>query len=341
MNIPKISVIVATYNVEAYIAEAMDCLLGQTLAPYEILVINDGSTDGTLALLESRYGDNELVKIISQTNQGVGAVRKLGFDRATGDYLFFCDPDDAISLELFAEFAAALQANPGLELFYFSSRMFKDSAQGREFLRRDTAAPREGVYARGVDLLEDLILAGKYKAATWQYIFKRAMADRFEVRFDGVAHEDHLFSMRVYVHSGLSYAVRGDRYFQRVRAGSLTNSIKDERYVHTHYDAYRWTIEEFKQHRAAFAQAQEVARTYMRLGVKLALQGAVKHRVRTPAGLFALTRQDAKVFGLGMRGGLTLMAPWLAFLRLKLRFEMRALGRWVRGGLWLRIGARS
>lgn len=331
MPSPKISVIVATYNVEAYIVETMECLLGQAFAPYEIIIINDGSTDGTLALLESRYGDNSTVKIVTQANQGIGPVRKTGFDLATGDYLFYCDPDDVVSLALFEEFATALAANPAMELFYFSKRSFSDSPSGRKFFRRDTAPSREGVYARGIDLLEDLILQGKYKAATWQYIFKRSMTDRFEVSFEGVAHEDHVFSMNVYLHSELTYAIKADRYFQRVRPGSLTNSLKDEYYVLTNYDTYRWTIDLLKAHLSRFSRPQQVALVYMRRGVMWSFKRSINNRVRLPDRIFALTRQDAKDCGVSGRGGVRLIAPWLEFLMMKVQFELRGWLRRIRG----------
>lgn len=328
---PKISVIVATYNVEAYLVEAMDSLLGQSYPPFEILVINDGSTDGTLALLEVKYGDNPLVKIFTQENQGVGAVRKAGFDKASGDYLFFCDPDDVVSTDLFAGFCRALNEKPELELYYFSKRSFVDNAKGPQYLRRDTAPSREGWYARGTDLLEDLIISKKFKATTWQYIFKKAMTERFEVSFEGRAHEDQLFSMNVYLHSRLCYAIQADRYFQRVRPGSITDGLKDEHYVLTNYDSYRDTLEALKPHLPEFKRRREVALNYMTRGVKWTLKRSINNRVRLPDRVFALTRSDARQCGLESGGGLILAAPWLAFVAMKLRFELRVISRRLRG----------
>ena len=99
MNVPKITVILPTYNVESYIAETLDSLINQLVPLYEIIVVNDGSTDGTLTLLESNYAKRQELKIITQDNQGVGASRRNGPVLATGDYFFFCDPDDAASVQ--------------------------------------------------------------------------------------------------------------------------------------------------------------------------------------------------------------------------------------------------
>lgn len=320
---PKISVVIAAYNVEDYIMETMESLLGQTSPPSEIVIINDGSTDGTLELVNSNYGQDSRIRIITQDNQGVGAARLAGFNSATGDYVFFCDPDDVVSLELFEGFEKAVNENSNLELYYFSKRSFVDSNGQRKYLRRDTAASREGWYSKGVQLFEDLILSNKYKATTWQYIFKKSMTERFEVTFKGRAHEDQLFSMNVYLHSQLCYATQADRYFQRVRQGSLTNSVKDEHHVLSSYDAYRETLAALKAHLNQFTHQREVATAYMRRGVTWTIKGCIRNRVRLPDRFFSLTRKDARDCGVGRDGGMLLVVPEWHFLAKKLSFILK------------------
>ncbi len=87
----SISVIVPLYNAENYIVEALKSILTQTLKPLEIIVINDGSTDKSLASLES-FGNK--IKIIDQENKGAGAARNEGIKIAQGSYLAFLDADD-------------------------------------------------------------------------------------------------------------------------------------------------------------------------------------------------------------------------------------------------------
>jgi glycosyltransferase involved in cell wall biosynthesis len=330
MSHPKISVIIATYNVEDYIAETMESLLAQDFAAHEILIINDGSTDGTLALLESAYAGLDNVRIHTQANQGVGVVRETGFAQATGDYIFFCDPDDVVDPELFKRFAAAIAENAALELFYFSKRSFIESDTGRRILRRNTAASREGWYAQGTELLEDLILSKKYKPTVWQYIFKKSMTTRFNVSFKGRAQEDQLFSMNVYLNSQCCYATRKDLYFQRVRSGSLTNSLKDEQFVWSGYAAYRDVIAVLKPKLQRFKNPQGVALIYMRGRVNFLIDRCVKNHVSLPPGMPALTRQDARECGTGLQGGLTLMAPEVVFRLKRLRFNARRLSKLFR-----------
>ena len=330
MSHPRISVVVATYNVEHYIAETMDSLLAQSFPAHEILIINDGSTDGTLALLESAYGGMDNVIIHTQANQGVGVVREVGFAKATGDYVFFCDPDDVVDPGLFQLFGEAVAENAALELFYFSKRSFTESSKGRRLLRRDTAPSREGWYAQGTELLEDLILNKKYKATVWQYIFKKSMTARFDVGFKGRAQEDQLFSMNVYLNSQCCYATRKDLYFQRVRNGSLTNSLKDEQFVWSGYAAYRDVMAVFKPKLHCFKNKQEVALVYMRSRVSFLIDRCVKNHVRLPPRMAFWTRQDARDCGLGLQGGLALVAPQLSFMLKRIRFRARKLAKLLR-----------
>ena len=331
MNDPKISVVVATYNVEDYISETIDSLLGQSFPAYEILVINDGSTDGTVSLLQEKYAGVSNVIVHTQENQGVGVVREVGLKKATGDYIFFCDPDDLVSDDLFSAFRRAVAENKNIELFYFSKKSFVDSSKGRHFLRRNTAPSREGWFEQGTELLEDLILSRKYKAATWQYIFKKAVTERFDVGFKGRVHEDQLFSMSMYINSHLCYATQKDLYFQRVRQGSLTNSMKNEAYVWAGYRVYQEVVSLLKLTLPRFNRGQDVALMYVRGSVESLINSCVKNRVKLPNHLFSQTRKDARDCDLGLRGGLALLAPQILFVARRFRFQIRYFSRRLRG----------
>lgn len=87
---PRISVITVVKNGERYLAEALHSILGQSLAPHEIIVVDGQSTDNTVAIARSTPG----VRIIAQTNHGLANARNLGIAAATGDWIAFLDHDD-------------------------------------------------------------------------------------------------------------------------------------------------------------------------------------------------------------------------------------------------------
>lgn len=110
----KISVIVPVYNVELYLGECLNSLLGQTCRDIEVICVDDGSTDSSPDLLRRYALRDRRVRVVRQENAGAGVARNTGIEQATGKYLFFCDPDDwteATMLESFYEKAEATQAD--------------------------------------------------------------------------------------------------------------------------------------------------------------------------------------------------------------------------------------
>ena len=89
----KVSVIIPVYNAEKTIKKAIDSVLAQSMNNIQIVVINDGSTDSTLNILQS-YADLKNLKLINQKNAGVSTARNNGIKNADGEFLFFLDSDD-------------------------------------------------------------------------------------------------------------------------------------------------------------------------------------------------------------------------------------------------------
>ena len=92
-NMPLVSVLMPAYNSELYIAEAIDSILNQTYANLELIIFDDGSSDGTRKVIES-YGDPRVVKVLSDQNFGVVRARNELIDRAHGKYIALMDADD-------------------------------------------------------------------------------------------------------------------------------------------------------------------------------------------------------------------------------------------------------
>ncbi len=96
---PKISLIVAAFNIENYIERCIESLLNQTLIDIEIVIVNDGSTDSTLNKIENMINNDNRVKLINKENAGVVEARRTGFINSTGEYVLFIDGDDWIDIE--------------------------------------------------------------------------------------------------------------------------------------------------------------------------------------------------------------------------------------------------
>lgn len=103
-TLPKVSVIVPVYNVETYLAKCLDSLVSQTCQSIEILVVNDGSTDGSEQVIQE-YAQRYPAKIkpFAKKNGGLSDARNFGIDRATGNYIGFVDSDDYVNPSMFEE----------------------------------------------------------------------------------------------------------------------------------------------------------------------------------------------------------------------------------------------
>jgi len=105
-----VSVIIPTYNRREYVQEAIDSVLAQTYPHYEIIVVDDGSTDGTGDVLKAKYGDR--IRYVWQENQGESAARNRGIEMARGEYIAFLDSDDLWMPEKLEKQVAFLEAHP-------------------------------------------------------------------------------------------------------------------------------------------------------------------------------------------------------------------------------------
>src|ERR1044071_2240111 len=91
----KVSVIIPAYNAEKYIKDTIDSVKAQTYPDWEIIVVNDGSTDGTPDLVNKE--EDHRIKMISQSNGGVSSARNNGLKQAIGEYVVFLDADDLLT----------------------------------------------------------------------------------------------------------------------------------------------------------------------------------------------------------------------------------------------------
>jgi glycosyltransferase involved in cell wall biosynthesis len=118
---PTISVVVPAYNEERHIAEALDSVLAQTRSPLEVIVVDDGSTDGTLAVVD-RY--RERVRVVQQENRGCPGAFDTGFREAKGEFVALCPADDVWESEKLEWQQNALRQQPELDVVFGAARRF-------------------------------------------------------------------------------------------------------------------------------------------------------------------------------------------------------------------------
>ncbi len=165
-----ISCIVPVFNGERYLAEALDSILAQTWRPLEVIVVDDGSTDGSAAVAAG-YGAE--VSYLYQANAGPSAARNLGMDVARGDFIAFLDADDLWHKEKLARQMARFEARPELDLC---------STHVENFWSPDVK--------REEDRLGDSGLAKTQPGATHAIVARRALFDRIGPFDAALMHRD-------------------------------------------------------------------------------------------------------------------------------------------------------
>jgi len=116
MNTPEITIVMPCFNAAAHLPESIGSVLAQTFSDWELIAIDDGSTDNTLEWLQAQ--SDPRISVYSQFNQGVSAARNTGLAKASGLYVAFLDADDTWDTHFLEKMVATLHANPGAVLAY-------------------------------------------------------------------------------------------------------------------------------------------------------------------------------------------------------------------------------
>ncbi len=121
---PTVSIIIPCYNTASYLAETIESLLIQTLQDFEVIAVDDGSTDNTLAVLNSYAQRDKRIKVIAQKNTYYVIARQNAIAEATGKYLVCLDSDDKLASEYLEKCVAVAEADPSVSIVYSNAAMF-------------------------------------------------------------------------------------------------------------------------------------------------------------------------------------------------------------------------
>lgn len=204
----RFSVIIPCYNCVATLAATVESVRASGLYDYEIILIDDGSTDGTATLcdtLSERYPE---VRCIHQPNAGVSAARNRGIDEAKGEYLWFVDADDTVGADAMSTAAGiAVTQQPDMLLFGIC---FDYYHRGKLYRRDELVAPYAGSLSRET-LITQFRTFYDCNALTpvWNKLFRRSVLAASGVRFrtDMILMEDYLFVLELLSHCSQLYSL--------------------------------------------------------------------------------------------------------------------------------------
>lgn len=235
---PRISIIVPVYKAENVLAKCVDSVLAQTFADWELLLIDDGSPDGSGALCDDYAGQDDRVRVFHKPNGGVSSARNLGMEEARGDLILFIDADDWIEPHTCETLLRALE-----EAGADSAGCAHWNIQpGGEKWAESGALPA-GVYDAGairkgiVDRLLGQRLGKPGEVLNgfiWRFLFSRAIIIDHDIRFSGAYLEDELFLMEYFCLARKLAMVDEPLYYYLQNPASVTRN-----YLPDYMDTFR------------------------------------------------------------------------------------------------------
>lgn len=203
--------------------ECLDSLLQQTYKNFEIIAVNDGSTDGSVKILEDFAQKDTRIKIITQSNKGLSAARNTGMEHASGNYLIFADSDDYVAPNLVATCLATFEQSKA-DLVLFNHAIFSNDIVFEPQLKKLNT----GLYD-GLSFLQQISELPTYTwNPVWLYAYKSTFLKNNGLRFyEGLFHEDILFTPMALTYAKTVTTLPDVLYYYRQRPESITTSTKN------------------------------------------------------------------------------------------------------------------
>ena len=229
---PKVSIVIPTYNVENYLRECMESVINQTLSDIEIICINDGSTDGSLKILREYADRDERVILIDKKNEGYGVGMNTGMDIASGEYIGIVEPDDFVPLTMYEDLYNIAKDN---ELDFVKAdfyRFTRDSRTGELNLVYNRLDPSGENYNQVISPFEKPYVT-KFIMNTWSGIYRRQFIEEHHIRHNttpGAAFQDNGFFWQTFMYAKRCMFL--DRPYYMNRRDNPNSSVKNKEKVY-------------------------------------------------------------------------------------------------------------
>ena len=219
-----ISVIIPVYNTREWLPRCLESVASQSVPEedYEIIIVNDGSTDGSEAIASEFAAGRPNCRVLSQPNAGLSAARNAGLAAAGGDYIWFVDSDDRIAPESLPKILAACASAPDMVAL-------GSAREGAACIRPDGYYPPElaGTVMSGREMMRRRLLKS---VCSPFYVFRRQfLADGGFCFMPGIFHEDEEFTPRVLYAAASVAFLPHVCYFACAREGSITRKANPKR----------------------------------------------------------------------------------------------------------------
>ncbi len=173
----SISIVIPVYNVEKYLAKCLDSLVSQTFQNFEVICVNDGSTDNSLQILNQYAAKDPRIKVFSQQNGGAAKARNLALSKASGTYIMFCDSDDWFEPDM-CETMYREMTSHDVDMVCCNPNVIDEQ---HDILRIDDLDSYENKFSGICELSYPVVT--KTSVTLWNKIFKKSLIDQYGICF--------------------------------------------------------------------------------------------------------------------------------------------------------------
>ena len=221
-NRPIISIIVPVYNVESYLERCINSILNQTFKNFELILVDDGSTDGCKDICNEYKTKDKRIKVIHKENGGLSSARNAGLDIARGKYIGFVDSDDFINKDMYKTLFNTIQDNNSDMVICDYYKVNEDDINKFRNLKCNC----ENIKIKNLNNLEsidNLFLTGEKFIFAWNKLYKRDLFS--DLRYEqGRIYEDEYLAHRILYKCKKVSVIEVKMYYYVQRKGSLINS---------------------------------------------------------------------------------------------------------------------
>lgn len=232
----KVSIIVPTYNSENFIEKCINTVANQTYKDYEMLIINDGSTDSTLDIINKYIEKYDWLKVISIENHGQGYARNRGVKEATGDYILFLDSDDLLKIDALEKTVNRIEKDKSDLVMFDWERYSDEDKKVKKSARKDFFKKTKLMGKECIDILQ---LKAYYTVAA---LYSKKFLIKNNIKYaEGHIYEDNVFVVQVATKANKISIIKEPLYIVVSNSDSDTKTAYD---TDKHYKAYIEAIKE-------------------------------------------------------------------------------------------------
>lgn len=253
---PTVSIIVPIYNAQATIHRCLDSIISQTFSDFELLLINDGSTDESGSICDSYAAKDTRIRVFHNENRGVSASRNFALDEARGEYIQFLDSDDWITPDATQQLVRTARTSHCDLVISDFYRVVNDRVSVKGDIDDDTIMTQEEFVSHMMENPADF-----YYGVLWNKLYRRTIIEEHALRMNPDIHwcEDFLFNLEYIRYASRFYALNIPLYYYVKTKGSLVSqsagilsTIQMKSTVFAYYNQLYKDIfdeEEYQKHR--------------------------------------------------------------------------------------------